>query len=62
MAVSRRAWMMPAPKAAVSGTSFRYKGHELNFELDVIAVLYECPELIMVAIEERAKQRPRSKK
>ena len=46
----------------VSASILRYKGHELNFELDVIAALIDCRELIMEAIDERTKQRLRTKK
>ena len=42
----------------VSASTLRYKGHQLKFESDVIAALIDCRELIMEAIDERAKQRP----
>ena len=35
----------------------RYKDHELNFEAQVIVALIACRDLIMDAIDARAKQR-----
>ena len=40
----------------VEASILRYKAHELNFESDVIAALVDCRELIMDAIDARAKQ------
>ena len=40
----------------VESSILRYKAHELNFESDVIAALVDCRELIMDAIDARAKQ------
>lgn len=46
----------------VGASILRYKGHSLNFETDVIAALVDCRELIMDAIDARAKQQAASKK
>ena len=40
----------------VQSSILRYKGYRLDFESDVIAALLECRELVMDAIEARAKQ------
>ena len=41
----------------VSAAILRYQSYELNFESDVLSALIDCRELIMDAIDERAKQR-----
>lgn len=41
----------------VSASILRYQSYELNFESDVLSALIDCRELIMDAIDERAKQR-----
>ena len=46
----------------VLSSILRYKYHRLNFERDVIAALVDCRELIMDAIDARAKQQTASKK
>ena len=46
----------------VQGSILRYKDYELNFESEVIAALVDCRELIMDAIDARAKQQAASKK
>ena len=46
----------------VQAAILRYKDYELNFESEVIVALVDCRELIMDAIEARAKQRAASKK
>ena len=46
----------------VQSSILRYKHYELDFESDVIAALLDCRELIMDAIEARAKQRAGNKK
>lgn len=46
----------------VSASILRYKNYELNVELEVIAALVDCRELLMKAMEARAKQRAVSKK
>ena len=40
----------------IGSSVIRYKDHELNFETQVIAALIDCRELIMDAIDARAKQ------
>ena len=45
----------------VESSILRYKDYELNFETDVIAALVDCRELIMDAIDERAKQKAGNK-
>ncbi len=41
----------------VESSILRYKNYELDFETDVIAALVDCRELIMEAIDERARQK-----
>jgi len=45
----------------VQSSVLRYKHHRLNFESDVIAALVDCRELVMDAIDARAKQQAASK-
>lgn len=45
----------------VESSILRYKSYELDFETDVIAALVDCRELIMEAIDERAKQKAGNK-
>ena len=40
----------------VRSSVLRYKHYEMNFKSDVLSVLIDCRELVMDAIEERAKQ------
>ena len=40
----------------VKSSILRYKDHRLDFETDVIAALVDCRELVMDAIDARAKQ------
>ena len=44
----------------VESSILRYKDYELNFESDVITALVDCRELIMDAIDERARQKGES--
>lgn len=44
----------------VRSSILRYKDHRLDFDTDVIAALVDCRELVMAAIDERAKQRAAS--
>ena len=46
----------------VGASILRYKGHSLNFESDVIAALVDSRELIMDAIDARAKQKAASER
>lgn len=46
----------------VQESVLRYKNYELNFESDVIVALISCRELIMEAVDERAKQQSGSNK
>ncbi|MCY4059817.1 MAG: hypothetical protein OXG44_17655 [Gammaproteobacteria bacterium] len=46
----------------VKSSLLRYKNHRLDFETDVIAALVDCRELVMDAIDVRAKQQAASKK
>ena len=48
--------------AFVQASILRYKDYELNVESEVIAALVDCRELIMNAMDARAKQRAASKK
>ena len=41
----------------VQSAVLRYRDYELSFESEVIAALIDCRELVINAIEERAKQR-----
>ena len=46
----------------IRASILRYKEHTLNFDSDVIAALVDCRELVMDAIDARAKQQAASKK
>ena len=46
----------------VETSILRYKTHRLNFESDVIVALVDCRELVMDAIDARAKQQAIDKK
>lgn len=46
----------------VQSSILRYQHHTLNFESDVIAALIDCRELVMDAIDMRAKQQAEIKK
>lgn len=46
----------------VQSSILRYRHHTLNFESDVIAALIDCRELVMDAIDVRAKQQAEIKK
>ena len=44
----------------VTSSTLRYRQYRLNFEAQVIEALIDCRELIVAAIEARAKQRGES--
>ena len=46
----------------VRASILRYKDYELNFESEVMVALVDCRELIMDAIDARAKQQTGNKK
>ena len=46
----------------VKASILRYRGHQINFETSVITALVDCRELVMDAIDARAKQQAENKK